>query len=250
MDPVKKTFTKAFEDFELPVREDLWENVLLKKQQQKRRTFPLYRLAAAIALCITAGGIFWLIKSGNEKQEQPLVQVDRSPSLPLNDNLKEQPSEQPIIPIEKEIVLQTKLSPSNKESAKSHTTVVPAAIIHEKIQIVADLPAPSSSIMEKLPEMEEAITITEVLKVDELSIPSQDVPEQHIVASENREPNSSPRSLKHTLSKVLAKFRPPSLDNNKTGPERIIATLENLKPKMVDDLLAIANRRTEIEINW
>ncbi|MBP6184877.1 MAG: hypothetical protein KA479_08025 [Saprospiraceae bacterium] len=250
MDPIKKTFAEAFNDFELPVREDLWERVLEKKQPKKKNLFPFLRVAAAIALLLVSGAIYW--------------QISRIPIANGGPELTQVPAEDEI----KQLGIEEKFLPPTKTEASDKTIIHVRdglVISPKKISKIAAKPYTNSSpppenvvitVQETQTPLEmtvhtEALINSMAEEISALNNPSLDlvhtVQPQEVIITEA----TIPATLsKRNSEQLIAKVKPALSDRSKTGPQRFLAALESLKPKVVDDLIAFGSRNTEIEINW
>lgn len=249
MDPIKKTFAEAFNDFELPVREELWERVLAKKQPKKKQPFPFLRVAAAIALLLVSGTIYWQIlrnsttRGDAEVAQSPEMNVTKPPVFKEEflQPTKPESIDQPETSINDGRVISLPKSPKIHSKPITPSTA-PSEIVANP---VPDTQTPSdmtihaeelvSTVPEEMPALEnpalDPVTATHPLDViAEVTIPAT--------------------LSKRNSEQFIAKVKPALSDRSKTGPQRFLAALESLKPKVVDDLIAFGSRNTEIEINW
>jgi hypothetical protein len=250
MDPIKKTFAEAFNEFELPVREDLWERVLAKKQPKKKNLFPFLRVAAAIALLLVSGAIYWQIsripiaKGGPELTQVPAE--DETKQLGIEEIFlpptKTEASDKTIIPVRDGLVISPKTI--SKIAAKPYTHSSPppenVVIAVQETQTPLEMTVHTEALINSMAE-----------EISALNNPSLDlvhtVQPQEVIITEA----TIPATLsKRNSEQLIAKVKPALSDRSKTGPQRFLAALESLKPKVVDDLIAFGSRNTEIEINW
>ncbi len=252
MDPIKKTFTEAFNDFELPVREDLWESVLAKQSPKKKKPVPFLRIAAAIALFVVSGTVYWQLIHVPTEDIPALVSLGTTDteSTPLMPTEIEVPTpdthpkkgDQSFVPVNHQVTLFPKkhrLIPTNKDCSSSASSEIPANPT-QTAQIIPDLTALPEELVISQPEESPGVDFSD--HEEEIIAQTQAVFIEE-VAPQVLIPKRSPEQL-------LAKVKPALTDRSKTGPQRFWAALESLTPKVVDDLIAFGARNTEIEINW
>jgi hypothetical protein len=251
MDPVKKIFSESFEDFQIPVGDALWQSVQRKRRPPVRRLAPIYRIAAAAAAVVLLVGVWMWWPAGQTEREAPIMAGrDGTISSGTTEGIIRPaavPDEVPVL----ELVSQ----PAHPKNALRHEPSVsavqpvpaPATIAYEvrstepadyawvdaedQPLVIGPDPGPE---MATLPPAPEALHTK----------PLPPVP--------SRQPGLAPRNnpARPTTRQMLADLKPTLRDPALTGPQRLMAALETFRPRVVDDLIALGSRRTEIEISW
>lgn len=233
MDPIEKKFQEAFADYQFPVDDGLWDQVLEKKN--RRKAFPWMRLAAAITLLILAGVLLWpeqsnspakMVVTSNQPVTETPSHVTPADVLPNNEIESIQPTS-----IHQAKNKVEKRKPSNVDREKT----TPAYFAQDELNIkglhaeFATLPQ-----LTRMPIQHVRHTSAPV------ALPLQDVYWPPITTIEKSEVATIP---------VVQKIKKPQSDI--TGPARLVNVLEKNSPKLVKDILAFGSARTtEIEINW
>ncbi len=233
MDPIEKKFQEAFADYQFPVDDGLWDQVLEKKN--RRKPFPWIRLAAAITLLLLAGVLLW-----PEQSTQPTELVETTiPSIPetpvhldpveeTNQTESESTGIKPESQLEQRVRKATPLVVHQHESAplmQEQDELIPQS----RREAYADLPRLNRK---QLPHVRHTSA--------PVALPLPDVQWSPITTIEQSDVADVPviEKIKRTQSDV-------------TGPARLVNVLEKNSPKLVKDIIAFGSaRRTEIEVNW
>lgn len=233
MDPIEKKFQEAFADYQFPVDDGLWDQVLEKKN--KRKPFPWMRLAAAIALLVLAGVLLWpeqsnkaaeMVATSTLPDSETPAHVTASDVSPKNNIETTQPTfiHKPKNKVEKR-------KPTNSDVQLN----TPAYVVQDEFKTIdphmefASLPP-----LERKPFQQVHHASATV------ALPLPDVHWSPINPTEQSEVATLPvaQKIKQTHSDM-------------TGPARLVNALEKNSPKLVKDIIAFGSARsTEIEINW
>lgn len=258
MDPIEKSFRQVFEDYELQPDNSLWAKVQAK---QNKKTFrpglllSLVAVAASILLLIA----FWFFIDTRQSDFQNKVQTELAEQSPPDTSNEGESNIS---------VVQANATSSTMNNMDQQIT---RSTINKKTFVtLTKTPAPDLSEAEIM--ISDNIDADE--KFDHQNLPSEDIAMQHKFESEVAEKNTSddtdhlresnllrePVIKDPTLSKPVA---PPSqlnmiasnitslmLNKELTFPERIVASLEQNKPRFFQNLANFRDRNTEIEIIW
>jgi len=251
MDPVKKTFSESFEDFQIPVGDALWQSVQRKRRPPVRRLAPIYRIAAAAAAVVLLAGVWMWWPAGQADREVPIMAGrDGTISSGTTEGII-----RPAAVPDQEPILELVSQPARPKATLRHEppaspvrpAPVPATIADEEPStepadyawvdaedqplVIGPDPGPE---MATLPPAPEALHTK----------PLPPVPA--------RQPGIAPRhnATRPSTRQMLADLKPTLRDPDLTGPQRLRAALETFRPRVVDDLIALGSRRTEIEISW
>lgn len=257
MDPVKKTFSESFADFELPVSDELWQQVRQKRRPPARRVPLLYRIAAAAAVAMLLGAAWFLWpESGNESPAPQMAGKNSTIRSGQTEGvIRPARSIQPVAATESpdpQPGSRIPDKPSRTMSSRPSPTVAmdtsPESLTHS----VQDEPGRQDGVA-WVEHTEDALVQGPDLDFnpDALPIPMEpviaDVPEP----VSPRQPGVQLQGMETRRRPLLPASLKPMLRNaEKTGPERLLAALETFRPRVVDDLIALGSRRTEIEISW
>jgi len=257
MDTIKKTFSESFADFELPVSDELWRQVRQKRRPPARRVLTLYRIAAAAAVALLLGAAWFLWPdSGKEAAPPPMAGKDAT--------IRSGQTEGVIRPART----------TRPVAATASTESVPVSPFPDKpsrerpVRLASGMAAmtPSSSPTPPLPDEpgrqdgitwvdhpEDALVLGPATDItaDELPVPLEPVLAEAAERVAPRQPGVQPEDMEGRRRTLLpASLKPILRDAEKTGPERLLAALETYRPRVVDDLIALGSRQTEIEISW
>lgn len=258
MDPIEKSFRQAFEDYELQPDNSLWEKVQAK---QNKKTFRpgLLLSFVAVAASILFLVAFWFIIDARHSDLQNTVQTELAEQSPSDNSIEEEPT----------ISASQANDPSYTVNSRDQQMTRPTV---NKKTLVTFTKTTTSDIAEADNRMAE--NIASDAKLDDQNLPIEDIVIEPITGSEvaeqtisdetnqNLESNLNRESVRKapTLSKPVV---PPSqlnmiassitslmLNKELTFPERIVASLEQNKPRFFQNLADFRDRNTEIEIIW
>lgn len=258
MDPIEKSFRQAFENYELQPDNSLWEKVQTK---QNKKTFrpglllSLLAVAASILLLIA----FWFSIDVRQSDLENKVQTELAEQSPPDTFNEGEPN----------ISVDQADAPSytvNKMDEQMNRPTV------NKKTLVSFTKTPASDMSDADSKM--ADNIASDSKFDHQNLPIEDIAMQYNNGSEAAEQTTT-EGTNHMLetnllnepvrkAPILSKpVVPPSqlnmiassitslmLNKELTFPERIIASLEQNKPRFLQNLADFRDRNTEIEIIW
>lgn len=278
MDPVKKTFRDAFAEFEQPVGEELWAAVQAKRQRPGQgpqivhmRRHPLVRIAvAAVFLLGLSAGLWVALQPAGPAINHPDVM---EPPMAL-----EIPSGKSLLPAPEvreadATVSNIQTSPTRKIRTANSRNGAAAAfrpVTEQPARFGEEAPLPRITVRESMiasrqPSLqtmitpafrattaEETISLTDDAIAEGRPVPWADARPQNPLTGIAGRPMDTEGLLKKTLFRKKDKTPPPSLPpaEEVTAPQRVLAAIEKVRPRLVDDLLALGSRETEIEINW
>ena len=230
MDPIEKKFQEAFADYQYPVDDGLWDQVLEKKN--RRKPFPWMRLAAAITLLILAGILLW-----PEQSIQPIDVVDTPMS---NETQVIQPVEQ-TLNTESETSLTSPVVPRKTKNQEFTRSMVHQEEPKTRATDLAKSDNPELKMeIAELPRLNRKPVQYVSYALASMALPLPDIHWSPIRSDEQTDIADVPMIQKIT-----------SDQSDVTGPERLVHVLEKNSPKFVKDIIAFGSaRNTEIEINW
>ncbi|HRW76498.1 MAG: hypothetical protein H6568_15335 [Lewinellaceae bacterium] len=238
MDPIEKKFQEAFADYQFPVDDGLWDQVLEKKN--RRKPFPWMRLAATLALLIVAGFLLWPSSAPEKDMASHSGPVQTEPAVDVAD-----PDVSADLPM---LVQENRSAPAAREL--THEPAHPIRVATQPDQAnetndLATLESPSHDLIpvDRLPGKVVSILnpITR-LDGDRITLPND------IRIMEPDRPIYASHPIKKGISTVREDLEGPE---DMTGPARLVGTLQKASPKLFKDILAFSSAEsTEIEINW
>lgn len=248
MEAFEKQCRDAFEDYRLPVSETAWQKVLAGQQPRRIGYLPLLRVAAALALlvfCWFAYQTLMPVQDPSSGQQLPIAVHEQEDAM---DPITEP---QPIGESHEFAAgsLDHSMVPAEKpaSSADRH---------NHKVRAYAT--APATCISGNGPDSDSAHgteqhTLIALDQDDRQEWPLQLLPNLKYELLP-REYGTLPLvQTQKDFAQTQTESRPQLrrlTNDDRTGPERLLATLDRYKPRFVDDLVSLATRPTEIEINW
>ena len=233
MDPIEKKFQEAFADYQLPVEDGLWDQVLEKKY--KRKPFPWMRLAAAIALFILAGVLLWPDQS-NKPSEMVVTSAQPASETPAYVTASDVSPKNNIETTQPTFIHEAKNKVKKRKPTISDVQLnTPAYVAQDEFKTI-DPHLEFAS----LPPLERKPFQQVHHKSATVALPLPDVHWSPIYSTEQSEVATMPvaQKIKRTHSDI-------------TGPALIVNALEKNSPKLIKDIIAFGSARsTEIEINW
>lgn len=278
MDPVKKTFRDAFADFEQPVGEELWAAVQAKRQRPGQgpqiihmRRHPLVRIAvAAVLLLGLSAGLWVALKPAGPAFNHPDVM---EPPIALDIPSGTSYSPTPEVRVADVTTPTIETSPAPKvrtTNARNVAAAVSRPVTEQPARFGGEPPLPRITVRESMiasrqpllqtvitpafraTAAEETISLTDDAIAEGRPVPWADARPQNPLTGMAGRPLDTEGLLKKTLFRkkdnTSAPSRPPA--EEVTTPQRVLAAIEKVKPRLVDDLLALGSRDTEIEIIW
>lgn len=236
MDPIEKKFREAFADYQFPVDDGLWDQVLEKKN--RRKPFPWMRLAAALALLVVAGFLLWPTTSQKTDLAEQSSPVFTSPTLDVvpQHESTESPrivQDMPVQAVAVESNRKPKAFKPLETRPASHTETMDIVTYDQDIVRPANLlPGKGTIRPDRLIQYEQTpIQLPNSIRVTQ--------PDRPVYAA---------NPIKKGISTVKHDLEAP---DDLTGPARLVGTLQKASPKLFKDILAFSSAEsTEIEINW
>ena len=235
MDPVKKTFTEAFADYELPVREDLWSVVQAKRQPQHQRRLPFWlSIAASLVLLVLAGALFQSRPEAAKLVLLPAVHLEGD-IVPGNQHLTDHVAALQAIP-QAPVSSSREPSPGISTSPTAIQPVHPGYLTRQNSFSESVVALLATRSVEAIPvAYERASSLPVALKA----------PQPRLFRSSTEEPvyaaQSKPVSAEQTEE-----------DLDPTGPTRLLNMLQTARPAFTENLIAFTSGKkpTQLEITW
>lgn len=278
MDPVKKTFRDAFADFEQPVSEEMWAAVQAKRQRPGQgpqiihmRRSPLVRIAvAAVLLLGFSAGLWVALKPAGPAINHPDV-MEPPIALDIPTGTSQSPAPEVRVADATTPTIQTS---STQKVRTTHTrngaTKVSRPVTEQPARFGEEPPLPRITLRESMiasrqPSLQTIVTpayrataadatisLTDDAIAEGRPVPWADARPQNPLTGMAGRPLDTEGLLKKTLFRKKDKTPAPSMPpaEEVTAPQRVLAAIEKVRPRLVDDLLALGSRETEIEINW
>lgn len=236
MDPIEKKFQEAFADYQFPVDDGLWDQVLEKKN--RRKPFPWMRLAAALALLVVAGFLLWPTSPQQSRiVDQPSpVKTDPSTDVIQQHESTESPRiarDMPVQAVAVESTRKPKAFKSIETRPASDTETMDMVVYDQDIVRPANLlPGRGTTRLERMTQTEQT----------PIQLPNS------IQVNQPARPIYAANPIKKGIETVKHDLEDPE---DMTGPARLVGTLQKASPKLFKDILAFSSAEsTEIEINW
>jgi cytoskeletal protein RodZ len=246
MEAFEKQFRDAFEDYRIPVGEAAWLKVQAKQKRRIGWYLPLARIAAAIALLVFSWFVYRAVQPAQQApsahQLSPLAHVEAD--RPLNDQeVYAVQDKKGIDPAAPAVDHQMDTHISQVALPAKTTAPAPAASIHP-IPKLRELPQPVdqpwSDHIATVPEMPLRLAPSLIPVLLPADVRSDLMPSMP----------SIPTMEMASIIDVKTSMIKPLVAEDLTGPERLVAVLDRYKPRFVNDLVSLASRTTEIELNW